>query len=248
MFLRPIPCRQPMALKGLTKRISHDIPRPSAVAVYCGARLGIEPAFQNAAVSLGHALAKQGRPLVYGGGSRGIMGVVSGAALQHGGSVTAVIPSAMVRAGGEGDELERPSRWYIELEEKGRENLIVNSMHERKLAGFIGLPGGFGTFEEIMEVTTWTQLGIHTKPVVLVNVRGFFDPLRTLIKNSVASGFIQASNEDLIMFIDSPPASDPMTFDWGTAALSALDGWSPPGPGYYAWNIFPRDGDRMDMC
>lgn len=144
---------------------SHDILRPSGVAVYCGARLGVEPAFKNAAVcednsslplcashadhlhwfvicaflALGHALAKQGRPLVYGGGSRGIMGVVSGAALQHGGSVTAVIPSAMVRAGGEGEELESSSRWYIELEEKGRENVsdrILVSMSQSAVLNF----------------------------------------------------------------------------------------------------------------
>ncbi|KAI9462519.1 hypothetical protein F5148DRAFT_964309, partial [Russula earlei] len=212
-----------------------------AVAVYCGANPGTEPTFQHAATSLGHALANQACPLVYGGGSRGIMGIISGAVLKHGGSVTAVIPSAMVRAGGEGD-CTNPGKYLIELEEKGREKIVVDSMHERKVVmarrvrGFIGLPGGYGTFEEIMEVTTWTQLGIHTKPVVLVNVLGFFDPLRRLIKGAVDSGFIKGRNENLIVFVDCPPDEDPDTFDWGTAALSALDSWCAPGPGLFAWN------------
>ncbi|KAI9509189.1 hypothetical protein F5148DRAFT_978676 [Russula earlei] len=226
---------------------------PHAVAVFCGANLGTESTFQHAATSLGHALAKQASPLVYGGGSRGMMGIISRTVLQNGGSVTAVIPSAMVRAGGEGD-CPNPERY---LAEKGREkatsHIVVDTIHERKVAmarrvrGFIGLPGGYGTFAEIMEVTTWTQLGIHTKPVVLVNVLGFFDPLRRLIKGAVDTGFVKGRDESLMVFVDCPPDEDPDTFDWGTAALSALDGWCAPGPGLFAWTPSLVEGDSLAM-
>jgi len=106
-------------------------------------------------------------------------------------------------------------------------------MHERKLemakrvGGFVGLPGGYGTFEEVLEVTTWTQLGIHTRPVVVLNVLSFYNPLRELIRNSVRDGFILPQNEHLIIFVDGP--EDPSlhdSFDWGTAAIEALDGWT----------------------
>jgi len=142
----------------------------------------------------------------------------------------------------------------MELEEKGRErvqSVVVNSMHERKLemarraGGFIALPGGYGTLEELMEVAAWTQLGIHSKPVVLVNVLGFFDPLRAMIRNAVALGFIKAHNEKLMIFSDCPPGADPATFDWGAAALSALNGWCPPGPGLFAWTPSSPDGNNI---
>ncbi|KAH9961070.1 hypothetical protein BC827DRAFT_1132303 [Russula dissimulans] len=222
---------------------------PRAVAVYCGACAGTESTFQYAATSLGNALAEQDCPLVYGGGTRGMMGIISSAVLQNGGDVTAVIPEAMVRAGGEGFNGKK----YIELDKKGREKIVVDSMHQRKVEmarrvrGFIGLPGGYGTFEEIMEVTTWTQLGIHTKPVVLINVLGFFEPLRGLIKGAVASGFIKGRNEDLIAFVDCPPDADPATFDWGTAALDAMDAWCSPGPGFFAWNPSAPDGNNLSL-
>ncbi|KAI0263718.1 hypothetical protein BC834DRAFT_885220 [Gloeopeniophorella convolvens] len=227
-----------------------------AVAVYCGSSFGTEAAFRHAANSLGRALAAQGRPLVYGGGSKGIMGVVSGAVLEHGGSVTGVVPSAMSRAGGESEQVvsENGVPVYVQLGEKGREkveSIVVGSMHERKVemarraCGFVGLPGGYGTFEEIMEVITWTQLGIHSKPVVVVNVLGFFDSLRALIQQAVKSGFIKAQNEHLALFIDCPAGADPTTFDWGTAALSALDSWSPTGPGLYTWAQFSKSDDPL---
>jgi len=109
----------------------------------------------------------------------------------------------------------------------------VDSMHERKVemakrsCGFIGLPGGFGTFEEILEVTTWTQLGIHRKPVVLLNVLSFFDPLRQLIQNGISDGYINPLNANLIVFVDGPLShAEHETFDWGTAALLAFQSWS----------------------
>uniref|UniRef100_A0A8H8CN46 Cytokinin riboside 5'-monophosphate phosphoribohydrolase n=1 Tax=Psilocybe cubensis TaxID=181762 RepID=A0A8H8CN46_PSICU len=205
----------------------------SGVAVYCGSSTGKCKAFATAARSLGLALAKHDRLLVYGGGSKGIMGVVSGAVLEGGGKVLGVIPHAMVAAGGEDEKVQSTTKVY--LNEAGREkveNIVVETMHERKVEmaqradGFVGLPGGFGTFEEVLEVTTWSQLGIHDKPVVLINVLSFWEPLRTLIKSSIDAGFIKPSSERLIQFIDGPENHEEHeSFDWGTAAIEALDNW-----------------------
>jgi len=163
------------------------------------------------------------------------MGVVSGTVLECGGKVTGVVPYAMVISGGEREKGDSEKGLKVELKEKGREaieTVVVQSMHDRKVEmarradGFIGLPGGFGTFEEVLEVTTWSQLGIHDKPVVLLNILGFWDPLRQLIEHSIQAGFIQSSNERLIVFVDGPAIPEEhITFDWGTAALKALDGW-----------------------
>ncbi|KAJ2931337.1 hypothetical protein H1R20_g5660, partial [Candolleomyces eurysporus] len=208
---------------------------PGAVAVYCASSLGQEKAFCNAALSIGRALASANRPLVYGGGSKGLMGVVSGAVLEGEGRVVGVVPYAMVAAGGEGEKTG--SGVMVNLNEAGREKvetLVVETMHERKVEmarrseGFIGLPGGLGTFEEVLEVTTWTQLGIHCKPVVLVNVLGFWEPLRALIRSSVSFGFIKPESENIIVFVDGPEdQSLHEEFDWGSATLAALDKWKP---------------------
>ncbi|KAF8163180.1 hypothetical protein B0H34DRAFT_672244 [Crassisporium funariophilum] len=205
----------------------------SAVAVYCGSSMGKHTAFTAAAVSLGLTLAAANRPLVYGGGSKGIMGIISGAVLQGGGEVVGVVPRAMVAAGGEDEKVRNPTKVY--LNEAGRdkvETIVVESMHERKVEmarrvdGFIGLPGGFGTFEEVLEVTTWTQIGIHDKPVVLLNVLRFWEPLRGLIQNSLDAGFIRDSSKRLVIFVDGPVAlEEHESFDWGRAALDALDHW-----------------------
>ncbi|KAJ6582817.1 hypothetical protein B0H10DRAFT_1926378 [Mycena sp. CBHHK59/15] len=219
-------------------------PQTNAVAVYCGSSIGTEKAFNSAALSLGHAIAEAQRPLIYGGGSKGIMGVVSGAALERGGTVTGIVPYAMVAAGGEAEKGE--SAVTVELNETGREkieHIVVDSMHERKVemakrvAGFFGLPGGFGTFEEILEVTTWTQLGIHNKPVVLLNVLSFFEPLRQLINNGVEYGFIGPLSKNLIVFVDGPEShTEHGSFNWGEAALRALEGWRRNGEdGLFDW-------------
>ncbi|KAJ7702206.1 hypothetical protein B0H17DRAFT_1043179 [Mycena rosella] len=207
-------------------------PSSNAVAVYCGSSLGTEKAFSSAATSLGYAIAKANRPLIYGGGSKGIMGVVSGAVLERGGKVTGIVPYAMVAAGGESEKVNSVN---VTLDEVGREKIehvVVDSMHERKVemarrvAGFFGLPGGFGTFEEVLEVTTWTQLGIHNKPVVLLNVLSFFEPLRQLINNGIEYGFIKPASKDLVVFVDGPSSQDEhASFDWGEAGLKALEGW-----------------------
>ncbi|KAF5324522.1 hypothetical protein D9611_004577 [Ephemerocybe angulata] len=208
-------------------------PGEAAVAVYCGSSTGNQPAYVKAAMSVGQALARAKRPLVYGGGSKGIMGVVSGAVLEGGGKVTGIVPYAMISAGGEAEKTH--SAVMVQLNEEGREKIetiVVDSMHERKVemarlsGGFVGLPGGFGTFEEVLEVTTWTQLGIHQKPVVLVNVLGFWEPLRQLIKTSISSGFIKPASEGIVIFLDGP-ADHALHegFDWGSATLEAIDTW-----------------------
>ncbi|XP_006458229.1 hypothetical protein AGABI2DRAFT_199661 [Agaricus bisporus var. bisporus H97] len=210
----------------------HDL-RQGGIAVYCGSSMGTQKAYVAAAESLGKALATRNRPLVYGGGVKGIMGVVSNSVLAHGGEVTGIIPYAMVAGGGEKPKSDEEDG--VELQDTRRERVktvVVQSMHERKVEmakrvdGFIGLPGGYGTFEEVLEVTTWTQLGIHDKPVVLVNILGFWNPLRELIRQSVQAGFIRTASEKLIIFIDGPTNQEEhMTFDWGSAALTAIDDW-----------------------
>ncbi|KAF9653848.1 hypothetical protein BDM02DRAFT_3182294 [Thelephora ganbajun] len=227
----------------------------TAVAVYCGSSPGKQRAYQHAADSLGKALAAAKRQLVYGGGSKGIMGIVSGAVLDAGGDVIGVIPHAMLAVGGEGERVSGDDSTPVLVKSKEErmervEWVIVNSMHERKVemarrsSGFIGLPGGFGTFEEVLEVTTWTQIGIHSKPVVLANVLGFFDPLRALIQNGIEGGFIRPAGINLIKFVDGP--SDHAlheSFDWGKVLLEEIDSWK-GDPSYnlgYDWTR-PRDG------
>ncbi|KAG5646699.1 hypothetical protein DXG03_002689 [Asterophora parasitica] len=169
------------------------------------------------------------------------MGIVSNAALQNGGEVTGVIPYAMHIAGGERDKIStvHGTATASESDRAKMKTIIVDSMHERKVemarlsGGFIGLPGGFGTYEEVFEVTTWTQLGIHRKPVVLLNVKSFFDPLRQLICNGINEGYINPSNEALILFVDGPASHDEHdTFNWGAAAIEAVENWESDGVKY----------------
>ncbi|KAF5372881.1 hypothetical protein D9758_001554 [Tetrapyrgos nigripes] len=209
--------------------MAHLESQTTAIAVYCGSSTGKEAAFKKASISVGTALAKANRRLVYGGGFHGLMGAVSEAVLSSGGKITGVIPSAMIAAGGEGEKGEsskgaRENSAQLSLPTgENMEWIVVDSMHKRKVemarraCGFIALPGGFGTFEELVEVTTWTQLGIHNKPVVVLNVLSFYDPLRVLIKSAIAAGFIRPYNENLIVFVDGPSSSDPTeqeNFDW----------------------------------
>ncbi|KAL1744181.1 hypothetical protein HDZ31DRAFT_39246 [Schizophyllum fasciatum] len=229
-------------------------PSPSktaAVAVYCASSTGTEPAYVHAATSLGAAIAKAGRPLVYGGGSKGLMGTVSGAVLEGKGRVTGVVPYAMVAGGGEGEKTDTSAS--VQLNEKGREaveTIVVNSMHERKVEmarraeAFFGLPGGFGTFEEVMEVSTWTQIGIHRKPVILLNVLGYYDPLRQLVKNGIAAGFIQPYNESIVLYLDGPAdRSAHGTFDWGSAALEMINKWYTVHTARPLYNWVTREDD-----
>lgn len=154
-----------------------------AICVYCGSSPGVDPAFAEAAVEMGRELAARGIRLVYGGGAVGLMGIVADAVLDAGGSVTGVIPHFLH---------ER------EIQHRGVPDLrVVGSMHERKAImaeeanAFVALPGGIGTFEELFEVLTWTQLGLHDKPVALLEVAGFWDPLLALLDRAVAEHFLK---------------------------------------------------------
>ena len=154
------------------------------VGVFCGSRAGRSAEYLQAAVSLGTELAARRADLVYGAGGAGVMGAVSKAAIAAGATVTGVIPHAL-------HERER-------LDNACGEIFVVGGMHERKALmyrladAFVVLPGGYGTLDELMEVATWNQLGYHSKPLVLVNVRGFFDPLIDMFDRMLGEGFCSA--------------------------------------------------------
>jgi hypothetical protein len=168
----------------------------SSAAVYCGSNLGTDPAYADAADSLGRILAGRGIRLVYGGGQVGLMGVVADAVTENGGQVLGVITEALVAK---------------EISHHGLASLrVVGTMHERKAAmadaadAFIMLPGGFGTFDEFFEVLSWTQLGIHAKPCGILDVAGFFAPLRALLDEAVTAGFVHPAHRDMVIVDDEP--------------------------------------------
>jgi uncharacterized protein (TIGR00730 family) len=164
-------------------------PRPKAprpvrnVCVYCGSNTGADPAYAQAARTLGRALAEAGIGLVYGGGGLGLMGEVARTVLAHGGRVTGIIPEFL-------SEKERMLR-------EAHEMIVVEDMHRRKQLmfdrsdAFVALPGGIGTLEELVEQLTWAQLGRHTKPIVVVDVEGFWAPFADLIDHMRREGFIR---------------------------------------------------------
>ncbi len=162
---------------------------PITICVYCGTNDGSSPAYLDAARALGAAMAARDIGLVYGGGKLGLMGAVADAVLHGGGRVVGVIPQSLVRA---------------ELAHTGLSELLVEeSMHARKARmaeiadGFVALAGGFGTFEELLEVLTWNQLGFIRKPIVLFDVDGFYAPLLAMFDHAVAAGFIRAEHAAL---------------------------------------------------
>lgn len=169
-----------------------------SIAVYCGANSGASPIYAEAARSLARAMVERNIALVYGGGNVGLMGVIADEVLRLGGEVTGVIPNAL---------MER---------EVGHANLtrlfVVKDMHERKAMmaelsdGFIAMPGGMGTLEELFEMLTWSQLGIHAKPVGVLNVEGFFDQLVGFIGHLQQEGFVREQHARLMMVESDPDA------------------------------------------
>ena len=161
------------------------------VAVYCGSADGNNPAFVAEATALGRAIAASGLGLVYGGASVGLMGAVADAALAGGAEVIGVLPDVLA-----GKEIAHAALTRLEL---------VSTMHERKARmaeladAFVVLPGGYGTLEELLEVVTWAQLGLHTKPVVLVNTVGYWDGLLTFLGTAVAAGFLKPKNRAFML-------------------------------------------------
>lgn len=161
------------------------------VAVYCGSAAPADPRYMAVAREVGEALALRGIGVVYGGGRLGMMGAVAGAALAAGGEVIGVIPEALVSA-------ELANLDCTELR-------VVSGMHERKLAftemsdGFLTLPGGVGTMDELWEAVSWAQLGYHAKPVGLLNAFGFFDQLLAFNRHMVEVGFIRPAHHGIII-------------------------------------------------
>jgi len=166
------------------------------ICVYCGSSSGRQPAYASAATTLGQGLAENGIALVYGGASVGIMGVLADAALAAGGEVSGVIPRVL------GNK---------ELAHAGLSELhVVESMHERKSLmavlsdGFIAMPGGYGTLEEIIETLTWGQLQFHDKPCGLLNINGYFDSLLAFLDHATAEGFIKKAHRGMLLVDDDP--------------------------------------------
>ena len=163
---------------------------------FCGSSVGSNPAYAEAAVTLGSLLARRGIGLVYGGGNVGLMGVIADAALAAGGEVIGVIPKALA-------DREVAHHGVTELR-------VVDSMHTRKAMmadlsdAFIAMPGGVGTFEEFFEAITWTQLGLHRKACGLLNVAGFYTPLAAFIDQAVSDGFIKPVHRAAIVVDDNP--------------------------------------------
>lgn len=169
--------------------------RVETVCVYCGSGAGQNPAFAEAARELGQALASTDTRLVYGGGDLGLMGIVARAVLKHGGHVTGIMPGF----------LHGRERMLLDVQEL----VVVETMHERKHLmfeksdAFVALPGGLGTLEEFVEQLTWSQLGRHRKPIVLVNIEGFWDPLLDLFDKMTEHNFIRSGFELKMSVADS---------------------------------------------
>jgi uncharacterized protein (TIGR00730 family) len=167
------------------------------VCVFCGSSAGSNPAYAEAARTLGRAMVERGHSLVYGGGHVGLMGVLADAVLEAGGEAIGVIPHAL-------NEREIAHLRLTRLH-------VVDSMHERKAKmaemsdAFIAMPGGFGTYEEFFEAVTWTQLGVHKKPCGLLNVAGFYDPIVQFLDHAVREQFIRPAHRGTVL-VDSDPA------------------------------------------
>ncbi len=170
----------------------------NTICVYCGSSPGREPAYAGAARELGKLLADRGLSLVYGGAGVGIMGEVADAVLAGGGEAIGIIPEALAVKEVAHDGLTRQH--------------VVKSMHERKALmaelsdGFIALPGGWGTFEEIFEMLTWAQLGFHEKPCGLLNAAGYYDHLHAFLEHAVEEGFVPPVCRSMLMVETDPEA------------------------------------------
>jgi len=166
------------------------------ICVFCGSNPGHNPVYRAEAEKLGRLLAARGIELVYGAGNIGLMGAVADACLNAGGTVIGVIPEALMGKEVAGRNVDHRALTRIE---------VVDSMHTRKARmaelsdGFIALPGGFGTFEEFCEILTWGQLGFHAKPMGLLNVQGFYDPLLALFDHAVGEGFLRGQNRAMAL-------------------------------------------------
>lgn len=192
----------------------HAAPVMRRICVYCGSNRGESAVYASAAENLAAALVERGLELVYGGSSSGIMGVLADRVLEFGGRVHGVIPEMLVEK---------------EIAHGGLTQLyVVGSMHERKTQmaalsdGFVALPGGFGTLEEIIEILTWAQLRIHDKPCGLLNVAGYFDRLLAYLDHAQAEGFLRAENRRMLLADDDP---DGLLRQFEHYAAPGVDKW-----------------------
>jgi uncharacterized protein (TIGR00730 family) len=166
------------------------------ICVFCGSYSGNHPIYLETTQAIGKGIAQSGYTLVYGGGKVGLMGAVADAALAAGGAVVGVMPKALV-------DKELAHTGLTELH-------VVDSMHTRKAMmaeradAFITLPGGFGTLDELFEIITWLQLGFHRKPIALLNMEGYFDPIIELIEHMAGAGFIKPEHRQVVMVSPSP--------------------------------------------
>jgi uncharacterized protein (TIGR00730 family) len=182
------------------------------VCVYAGSNPGSHPAYAEAARALAATMAERGIGLVYGGGKVGLMGVLADTVLEHGGEAIGVMPRALIER-----EIGHPG--LTELR-------VVASMHERKAKmaeladAFVALPGGIGTLEELIEVYTWSQLGLHRKACGLLNVRGYYDHLAAFLDHAVQERFLPEQHRALLVTADAP-----------AALLDLLEAWEPPTVG-----------------
>jgi len=166
---------------------------PSSLCVFCGARFGNDPAVRETAIGLGRLLAAERITLVYGGGGVGLMGLVANAALDGGGRAVGIIPNFLLQR-----EAGHPAL---------TETVVVETMHERKLQmferadGFVVLPGGIGTLEEFFEVLSWRTLGLHSKPIVIIDQGGYWEPLAALLRGVVDGGFAERTHLDHVAFV-----------------------------------------------
>jgi uncharacterized protein (TIGR00730 family) len=185
----------------------------TSVCVFCGSASGLRAEYADAAREVGRALAARGLALIYGGGRVGLMGQVAQAALAAGGTVVGVIPHALAKK-----EI---------AQEDCTELIVVDTMHERKAlmadraGAFVALPGGFGTLDELFEILTWAQLGIHAKPVAVLNVRGFFAPLLALLDHMTTEGLLRPAHRELLLVAKSVPE-----------LFEKLTAWAPAAPAF----------------
>jgi uncharacterized protein (TIGR00730 family) len=185
------------------------VPALSSLCVFCGSNGGADPVYLDAAARTGRALAERRVRLVYGGGKVGMMGAIADAALEAGGEVVGVIPQSI---------------FDLEIGHEGVSDLrVVGSMHERKALmadladAFVALPGGIGTFEELFEVFTWAQLGLHRKPLGLLDVAGYYAPLEAMLDHAVEQRFLRPETRAMLVRDDSLDA-----------LLERFEGWEPP--------------------
>jgi uncharacterized protein (TIGR00730 family) len=190
-------------------------PSQRRVCVFCGSKSGVRPEYAAEAVALGRLLGNSGLGLVYGGAQVGLMGTLADAALAHGSEVIGVIPRGLA-------EVEVAHQHLSRL-------IVVETMHERKALmaqeadAFVALPGGFGTLDEFFEILTWAQLGIHTKPCLLVNTGGYFNHLLSFLKVTIDEGFLRAETFDYIHVVgDAAEALQCMQRLWQTLPISRV--------------------------